>query len=254
MPAVVITHGCSGISSSQVAWARQLNDLGIATLMVQSFAGREIIELCSGRSSLNIASVIVDAYRALDELAAHPRIDPERVAILGFSFGGRTALWTSQVRLHERYGTPGRAFAAHLAFYPTGCFMQLEGEEQVTGAPIRIFHGTADDWTPLEQCAAYIERLHQSGKGAELFAYPDALHGFDNGYVTGTNPISDAVSPRNCTFVERDGRLIDLATGGEASVNSPCVVRGVTVGYNAAAHERSARDVEAFLRSVFRLP
>lgn len=43
MPAVAIMHGCSGINSSQVAWARQLNELGIATLMVQSFAGREAV-------------------------------------------------------------------------------------------------------------------------------------------------------------------------------------------------------------------
>jgi hypothetical protein len=66
--------------------------------------------------------------------------------------------------------------------------------------------------------------------------------------------IPEALSPRNCTFVERDGMLVDLATGGEASISSPCVVRGVTVGYNAAAYEQSRHDVEAFLHSVFGLP
>lgn len=254
LPAVVLAHGCSGIAASHFAWAKHLNDLGIATLIVQSFAGRNITELCSGRGNLNIASVLVDAYRALDLLAAHPRIDPERIAILGFSFGGRTALWTSQVRVHTLYGTPGRTFAAHLAFYPTGCYIQLSGEEQVTGAPIRIFHGSADDWTPIAQCAAYVDRLRAADQDVVLFAYADALHSFDNGYTTGKNRISEAASPKNCTFVERDGILIDVATGVEASVSSSCVVRGVTVGYQAAAHEQSIRDLEAVLGSAFQLP
>jgi dienelactone hydrolase len=252
LPAVVITHGCSGIGPSELGWADQLNQIGLATFVVQSLGGRQIPEVCSGQHALNIASVLVDAYRALDTLAAHPRINPSQIAIMGFSFGGRTALWTSQVRLHERYGTPGRAFAAHLAFYPTGCYIQLAEETQVTGSPIRIFHGAADDWTPIGQCQEYVERLQDAGKDAALFAYADALHGFDNGY-TGMAHIPDALSPRNCTFLEQDGKLIDVATGNEAALSSPCVSRGVTIGYNADAHQQAMRDVKAFLRTLFQL-
>lgn len=81
VPAVIITHGCGGIGPSELGWARQLNQIGLATFVVQSFAGRQVSELCSGRHALNIASVLVDAYRALDLLAAHPRINPAQIAI-----------------------------------------------------------------------------------------------------------------------------------------------------------------------------
>jgi dienelactone hydrolase len=220
--------------------------------VVQSLGGRQIAEVCSGKHAINIASVLVDAYRALDLLAAHPRINADQIAILGFSFGGRTALWASQVRLHQRYGTNARTFAAYLAFYPTGCYIQLAEEERITGGPIRIFHGAADDWTPVGQCQAYVERLRSAGRDASLFSYAGAFHGFDNGY-TGKVLIPEALSPRNCTFREQDGKIIDVVTGAEATLDSPCVMRGVTVAYNAEAHQQAVRDVEVFLKALFRL-
>jgi dienelactone hydrolase len=118
VPAMIIAHGCSGISPAELGWADRLNDLGMATFVVQSLGGRNIPELCTGRHAINIASVLVDAYHALDVLAAHPRINAAQIAIMGFSFGGRTALWTSQARFQERYGIGTTTFAAHLAFYP----------------------------------------------------------------------------------------------------------------------------------------
>jgi dienelactone hydrolase len=181
-----------------------------------------------------------------------PRINAAQIAIMGFSFGGRTALWTSQARFQERYGKGTTTFAAHLAFYPSTCYIQLAEENRITGGPIRIFHGAADNWTPIGQCEAYIERLRRAGKDAALYEYADALHGFDNGYL-GRAVMPDALSPKNCTFVEQEGRIIDRATGKEATIDSPCVVRGVTVGYNADAHLQAMQDVEAFLKTLFQL-
>ncbi|HMQ33691.1 MAG TPA: dienelactone hydrolase family protein [Chloroflexaceae bacterium] len=253
VPAVVIMHGCSGVSPTELGWAERLNALGAATLVVQSFGGRGVAEMCTGRSSLSIASVLTDAYRALELLAAHPRVDPARIAILGFSFGGRTALWSSQERFRERYGAGEAVFAAHLAFYPTGCFIQLAEEERTTGAPIRIFHGAADDWTPPGQCGAYVERLRAAGLDAAISVYPDALHGFDNGH-NGTFRDPNALTPRSCAFVEQGGVIVDAATGEPATLVAPCVGRGVSVGYSPVAHRRAIEDVEAFLTALFRLP
>jgi hypothetical protein len=92
LPAVIIMHGCSGVGPSELGWAERLNGLGIATFVVQSFGGRDIPEVCTGRHAINIASVLMDAYRALELLAAHPRLNPAQIAVMGFSFGGRTAL------------------------------------------------------------------------------------------------------------------------------------------------------------------
>jgi hypothetical protein len=102
VPAVILAHGCSGLSGTEHYWARTLRDAGIATFQVNSFSGRGIASICRGTQPINMASVMTDVYRALAVLAAHPRIDGQRVALMGFSFGGRTALWASHPRFRER--------------------------------------------------------------------------------------------------------------------------------------------------------
>lgn len=217
---------------------------------MHSFGARHIPEVCTGEYQINIATVLADAYAALEFLANHPRIDPERIGILGLSFGGRTALWTAHQRFYELYGDDNR-FAAHLAFYPSSCYMQLADETMVSGAPMRIFHGEADDWTPIDQCQDYVARLKEDGVDIELYEYADALHSFDDPKTPLENrPL--ALSPRNCTFVEQDGYMIDVDTGQEAGIGSICVARGVTLGYNAAAEQQAVADVTAFLEEVFK--
>ena len=96
----------------------------------------------------------------------------------GFSFGGRTALWSAMTRFQDSYG--GSELVAHVAFYPSTCFIQLEGETDVGDAPIWIFHGTEDDWTPIDQCQDFVGRLAAAGVDAALNAYPGAHHSSDD--------------------------------------------------------------------------
>ncbi len=65
VPAVVLLHGCGGIGGSELFWARELRDRGIATFLVNSFSGRGISQICTGRYTVNMSSVLADAYGAL---------------------------------------------------------------------------------------------------------------------------------------------------------------------------------------------
>jgi dienelactone hydrolase len=250
-PAVILLHGCAGISGAESGWATTLKGLGIATFTVDSFRGRAITETCSRTESLHPAGAMTDAYSALELLAVNPRIDRTRIAIMGFSIGGQTALRASQVRFQERFAKGSTRFAAHLAFYPAGCIIRLADEERTGDAPIRIFHGAADDWTLVGPCKAYVERLREAGKDATLIEYADAHHSFDNPAIP-LRTLPSVVNPRNCTFVEESGMLVDAATRGSISF-SPCGSRGASVGYNADAHHKAMKDVEAFLRPKFGL-
>lgn len=252
VPAVILTHGCGSITNGELTWADKLYESGIATLLVHSFGARHIPEVCTGQYQVNIASMLVDVYAARAVLAAHPRIDADKIAIMGLSFGGRTALWSAMTRFQERYGNEGSQFAAYLAFYPASCYLHLERETDISGGPIRIFHGAADDWIPVEPCKAYITRLQDAGVDATLIEYPDAHHSFDDPQ----NPIQlmpDVLSPGNCAFVEQDGQIVDPETGLEAGITAACVTRGGTIGYNAAAAAQAVEDVVEFFKTVFQL-
>lgn len=250
VPGVIITHGCGGVSSAELGWTDVLAEAGIASLVVDSFGARGIEFICSGEQTINVASPIIDVFRAAEVLDRHPYVDGSQLAVMGFSFGGRAALWSALSRIQELYG--GRPFQAHVAFYPSTCFIELQ-DETVTGGPLRIFHGTADDWTPIDQCERMVDRWNASGADASIFAYPDAPHSFDNvGLAWGELHASlAALSPRNCTFFERNGAIIDLDTGEVAGVGSPCVEAGVTYGYDADARVASEGDLLGFLGGVF---
>lgn len=253
-PAVILTHGCSGVTPGEAGWATTLNRAGIAAFVVDSFSDRNIREICTGRERANIASILTDVYRALDLVATHPRIDASRIAIMGLSFGGRTSVWASQARFQERYGSGRHRFAAHVAFYPVSCYVTLAEEAKGKGGPIGIFIGTEDDWTPVAPCRQYVERLRRAGRDVVLFEYAGAYHAFDNATLPASRYWAEAISPRNCAFVERDGRIVDPATGRVAGIDAPCMTRGVHAGYNPDAHRKAADDVRAFLRTAFKMP
>ncbi len=253
-PAIILTHGCSGVTAGETGWATTLTRAGIAAFVVDSFGDRNIREICTGRERINIASVLTDVYRALELLGTHPRIDPSRIGIMGMSFGGRTAVWTSQTRFQERYGTGRHRFAAYLAFYPVSCYITLADEVKVSGGPIRIFIGREDDWTPVGQCRQYVDRLRRMGTDVTLFEYPGAYHAFDNTTLPASRYWAEAISPRNCAFIERDGRIVDPATGKVAGIDAPCMTRGVHSGYNPDAYRKAVDDVRAFLRAAFKMP
>lgn len=250
--AVIFAHGCAGLTGTDRAWAQRLTQLGLATFEVNSFSGRDIQSVCRGLQAINMASVLSDVFRALDLLAVHPRVDPARIAVMGFSFGGRAALWSAHPRFQQRYGTEGTRFAAHLALYTASCHIRLADEDQIGDAPIRLFHGTADDWTPIGPCRDYIGRLRAAGKDAAVFEYAGAHHAFDSTALPPSRKFANVANSSGCRFVERDGKIIDAA-GQPAGVDSPCVTRDATIGHSPDAHRQAMADVENFLTTHFRL-
>ena len=253
VPAVVITHGCSGITGAETYWAEKLVELGVATFIVNSFVGRSIPRACSGPHTISSASVLTDVYRARGILADHPRIDPARMVLMGFSFGGRNALWAGYPRFQQRYGAGLSPFAAHLAFYPTSCHIQLADDTGVGEVPTRIFHGAADDITTIARCREYVIRLRNAGRDVALFEYAGARHWFDNADLANRQTPTGPLNFSNCTFREQGDTIIDAATGGLAGTGSPCVVSEGSFGYHAASRDQATADVREFLRRLFKL-
>jgi len=253
LPAVILIHGSSGVGPNMPWWTRELNGIGVATFVLDSFTGRGITETATDQSRLSTGAMIVDAYRALELLATHPRIDPSRIAIMGFSKGGAVSLYASLTRFQRMYGPRGVEFAAYLPFYPP-CNIALIDDERVSDRPIRIFHGTADDWTPIASCRAYAGRLRRAGKDVQVLEFPDAHHGFDVPSLPGMLFLTQVQNGSRCFFVEREvGWVVNRETGRPAGYDDPCISRGGTVGYHPRAHAEAVKAVKAILTDVFKL-
>src|SRR5206468_8543193 len=114
LPAVILVHGSGGVNASHERWAQELNSIGVATLILDTFSGRGIVSTVNDQSQLHSLAMMVDAYRALAILAEHPRIDRDRIAVIGFSKGAVASVYSSSRRFRELYGPPGVEFAAHI--------------------------------------------------------------------------------------------------------------------------------------------
>lgn len=128
----------------------------------------------------------------------------------------------------------------------------------MTGKPIRLFHGTADDYVPLGPCRAYMERLRDRGVDISLTEYPGAHHTYDNFKLPNDGtPVQrpQAQTLRKCQLAEgEDGVILNVKTGTPFDIHTdPCVERGPHVGYDAAAASATLSAVKEFLGATFRL-
>lgn len=252
LPAVILMHGISGIPGSVDEWSQYLNSMGVATFVVDSYTGRGLPHgMAPGAPSAGAR--IVDAYRALELLSKHPRIDPDRIAIMGFSHGGWAALYSSLKRFARMHGpADGRTFAAHIVFYP-GCVQTyLEGDD-ILDKPIRIFHGSADDQLPVEPCREYAARLRKAGKDVVLTEYAGAHHAFDARALKEPLKQPQGISLNRCQLDEgADGQMLNANTRQPFSLADPCVGRGVTAAYQAQAHSEAVQAVTEFVAATLR--
>jgi dienelactone hydrolase len=252
LPAVVLVHGSGGLGPNIDAWARDINSLGIAVFILDSFTGRGITSTVSDESQLDNLAMMTDAYRALALLGKHSRIDPKRIAVMGFSKGAVAAVYSANERFRKLYDPSGPGFAAHIGLY-TPCFTRFRDDERTTGAPIRLFHGIADDYVPVVPCREYVERLRQAKSDVTLTEYPGAWHAYDSIRYQPTVNLPDAATSRNCRLREgANGAVVNATTGAVFTLADPCMERGAHVGFNQDAYEATRVAVKDFLKRALK--
>jgi dienelactone hydrolase len=252
IPAVILLHGGNGLSASEEKWVQEINGIGVATFLLDSFTGRGIRPTLDDREELATLTMLGDSYRALGVLAKDPRIDSGRIAVMGFSMGGAAALYASNERFRAMYAPAGVEFAAHIALYAP-CYWHFRKDDRVTARPIRLFHGVDDDWSPIAPCRSYVQKLRETGADIKLTEYPGVHHGFDDIESPEPKFIPAAVSLRDCELVEDEGGvLLEGKTGKPFDIkNARCIRRGAHTGYNEAAAADTVRAVKEFLLSTF---
>lgn len=174
-PAVVLLHRCGGTQPWDHAWATRLKSFGYAALVLDSFGSRYISEACTRPGVLSLAERAMDAHSAKSFLASLPFIDPKRIAVMGWSYGGQSTLCAINPTLCDPLPLADKTpFRAAVAFYPN-----CQTELGALNAPLLILIGEKDDWTPAQRC---VERKPPEGKGRYetiVKVYPGASHCFD---------------------------------------------------------------------------
>lgn len=118
-------------------------------------------------------------------------IDPEKIAVMGFSAGGHAACTAGKY-------THSGSMKCLLGDDPDPeLFEKMSLEKQVTeNAPHAfIWHTSEDGLVPLENSLYIAEALHEKGIDVEMHIYPKGHHGLSlcDGTVSKKEDISDAV-------------------------------------------------------------
>jgi dienelactone hydrolase len=174
LPGVLIFPTIMGRSDLELGFARRLAGLGYSAMVADLYGAVGLPrEECRARMMALLADRALLQDRLLAILAAfraQPEVDAERVAAIGYCFGGLCALDLA------RTGEDLRGVASfHGLFTPPG---------NRDGTPIRAkviaFHGWDDPMAPPAAVTALGEELTRAGADWQLHAYGGVMHGFTN--------------------------------------------------------------------------
>jgi dienelactone hydrolase len=255
LPVMVLMHGSSGVGAGMEPWVHSFNAMGISTFVIDGFTGRGLTVVGPNQALLGRLNLIVDIYRSLEILKNHPRVDPDRIVLMGFSRGGQAALYASLDRFDKLWNKSGIRFAAYIPFYPD-CSTSYAGDTEVADKPIRIFHGTPDDYNPVASCKAYVARLQEAKRDVVLAEYPDSEHAFDIGLLGVSSKVVSvhAQTVRHCRIKEGDGGILFNAdTDVPFTYKDACVELDPHVGGNPETAEQARKAVVGFLAALFKL-
>jgi dienelactone hydrolase len=246
VPAVVIGHTVGGVQPFLMTrWVKALNEAGIATFVVDSFGPRRMFNVwAKERTDFNGAFLIADAFKALELLATHPRLDAGRIGFLGFSMGG----FTAQYIIHERFrrsllGDSPVRYAVGIGHYP-GCQYNFY-EEVASKTPLHLFLGEKDNWLPAEHCQRYAEFLKGRGYAISVKTYAGASHGYDEDHPLQT--VADATSSVDCEplLINLDKPLAPVRLRDSSALSSASDLRSVVGAVYKWAQSCSSRGPSA---------
>ena len=180
-PAAVLLHGCYGVSNKHYQWSKTLNKWGYTTLIVDSFIHLGIKEICTAEDKIwqhfNQRRP-KDALVALNYLQSLSEVNPNNIALFGWSYGGAITLKV----LEQNSATEGHGYSAGIAFYPSCWQYQqylMSGKQYKANVPIRILMGQDDEWTQPIHCQQLLNNSKDELQ-QQLWTFKGAYHNFDD--------------------------------------------------------------------------
>jgi len=183
-PGVLVVHDWSGLNDHTRVRAQMLARLGYIALAADVYGdgrlfGPEEAGAQSGRYYSD-----PDLFRRrmaanLDRLRAEPGVDPDRIAVIGYCFGGSAALEAAR---------SGEALAGAVSFHGR-LDTARPAEKGAIVAPLLVLTGAADPFVPDQAVVGLEDELRAAeAPDWQVVSYSDAMHAF---------AMPDAASPEH---------------------------------------------------------
>lgn len=175
-PAVLVSHAWGGRSEFECEKAERLASLGYTGFALDLY-GKGVLGSGPEENQKLMGPLLEDRpmlqarlNAALETVKSLPQVDPNKVAAMGYCFGGLCVLDMARagldvkgvISLHGLFAAPGNT-----------------GGNSIS-AKVLALHGWDDPMVPPEQVLALTEEMKSANADWQLHAYGGAVHAFTN--------------------------------------------------------------------------
>jgi dienelactone hydrolase len=175
-PGVLVCHEGGGISDHARSAARRLAEAGYVAYAMDYYGGGQPLADISqampriGAWMADPTGIRARAHAALEVLTSQPECDTERLAAIGYCFGGTTVLEMA------RAGEPLKAVVG----FHSGLGTARPAQKGVVKAKVLTQIGRDDPIIPPDQRIAFEQEMTDAGVDWRMIVYGGAGHSFTN--------------------------------------------------------------------------
>jgi dienelactone hydrolase len=186
-PGFIIVHDWMGLSEDNKQEAEKLADKGAVALAADIY-GKDVrpktpeeAGKTAGIYKGNRALLKERIKAAYNFLLKNPKVDAKKIIVLGYCFGGMTAL---------ELGRSGVELAGIVSFHGNLDSPKTEEVKNIKGK-VLVLHGAIDPYVPAAQLQEFQTAMESAGKDYQIIHYSGAVHAFTN-KKAGTDPKAGA--------------------------------------------------------------
>lgn len=175
-PGVLVVHEWWGHNQHTRDQATRLAEAGYVALAVDMYGSGKVTSHPDSAQAFMMAAVADPATvmarfnAALEQLKQDPHVDPDRIAAIGYCFGGSVVL--SMAR--------GGADLDAVASFHGGLGGLPPVDSGHVRARILVLTGAADPMVPPALVDSFRNEMQRAGARVQIVSYPNAKHGFTN--------------------------------------------------------------------------
>ncbi|WP_394830012.1 dienelactone hydrolase family protein [Pendulispora rubella] len=175
-PGVLIAHEANGVSEVVKERARKLAELGYVAFAMDYVGDGVVLE------GFEKTAALLAKYReaperiraigraSLDVLRAQPECDADKIAAIGYCYGGAAVLELAR---------DGADLACIVGFHAQLSTKDPEDAHRIKGKVLACI-GADDPWVPADQRLAFEQEMRAAKVDWRLHVYGGAVHGFAN--------------------------------------------------------------------------
>lgn len=176
-PGVLVIHEWWGHNQHARNQAIRLAQAGYVAFALDMF-GKGKVTTHPADAQAFVAEATSDAARlkarfeaGLNELRRNPRVDPTKIAVIGYCFGGTVALNMARA---------GEDVSAVITLH-AGLKLSVPAEKgKIKARKILVLTGGADPMVGAEAVASFEKEMAAAGADVKVVSYPGAKHAFTN--------------------------------------------------------------------------